>query len=359
MTMQSDFAATAAAAPPARGSAMGPALWRNRLLLGLVGLHFCAVYATCLMLGKPFSSGTVDTLVALLKLQVPLFIILLTLWRFGWVMLWLRPERPLAWFAADLRGIVTDRDRMFTGIFAFVAMCLFASSFSVAKDLIPVIHPFSWDPAFAALDRMLHGGVDPWRLLFPLTGTPLVTTIINAGYHLWLMLAYFLIFVACFNLTRHEKHRRYLVTDLLTWVIGGNILATIFSSVGPVYYEAFGYGADFVPLMDQLRAFNEISPVWALNVQDMLLAGYLGEGGDIKGISAMPSMHVASTMTMTLYAFSVSRVFGWAMTGFLALILVGSVQLGWHYAIDGYVSILLVLVMWWVSGRLLRLVPNG
>ena len=345
MTMQTDILAGR--------SAIGPALWRNRLLIGLVALHFLGVYAACLILGYPFGSGTASTLISLLQVQVPLFLVILLFWRFGWMVAVIRPKRPTAWFANDLREILLDRDRMFTGAFAFLAMCLFAGSFTVGKDLIPHINPFSWDPYFAWLDRTLHGGTDPWKLLFRLTGTPAITTAINAAYHLWLMLAYFMIFVACFNVSRHDKHRTYLVSDLLCWTIGGNILATLFASVGPVYYAAFGYGPDFTPLMDTLRGFNEISPVWALDVQEMLLHGYMNDG-PLKGISAMPSMHVASTVTMTIYAFTVSRVIGWMMVGFATLILMGSVQLGWHYAIDGYLSIALSLACWAIARRLVR-----
>lgn len=345
MTMQTDVLSGR--------SAIGPALWRNRVLIGLVAVHFLAVLTACTLLGVPFGSGTATTLISLLQVQVPLFLVILLFWRFGWMIVHVRPRQPTAWFANDLREILFDRDRILSGMIAFLAMCLFAGSFTVGKDLIPLIHPFSWDPLFAGIDRALHGGVDPWRLLFTFTGSPLVTTAINAAYHLWLMLAYFLIFVACFNVSRHDKHRTYLVADVLCWVIGGNILATVFSSVGPVYYDAFGYGPDFVPLTETLYRFNEISPVWALDLQEMLLNGYQN-GGPMKGISAMPSMHVASTVTMTLYAFSVSRRLGWMMVAFASLILMGSVQLGWHYAIDGYVSILLSLGCWWLARRLVR-----
>ncbi|MEO0751424.1 MAG: phosphatase PAP2 family protein [Pseudomonadota bacterium] len=339
-------------------SAIGPALWRNRALIALVGIHFLAVYSVCMLLGRDFGSGTASTLINLLKLQVPLFLIVLFFWRFGWMVVKIRPKRPITWFLNDLKEIVCDRDRIFCGSIAFLAMCLFAGSFTVAKDLIPVIHPFAWDETFAIWDRALHFGHDPWQLIWPITGTPHITTAINAAYHLWLMLAYFLIFVACFNVSRHDKHRTYLLADVTCWIVGGNILATVFSSVGPVYYEALGYGTDFQPLMDQLYAFNEISPVWALPLQEMLIDGYMNDGA-VKGISAMPSMHVASTVMMTLYAYSVSRTWGYIMTVFASVILVGSVQLGWHYAIDGYVSIVLALGIYWLARRVVRILARG
>ena len=38
---------------------------------------------------------------------------------------------------------------------------------------------------------------------------------------------------------------------------------------------------------------------------------------------------------------------------FTLLIFLASVQLGWHYAVDGEVSMLTVPFIWWLSGRLL------
>jgi hypothetical protein len=45
---------------------------------------------------------------------------------------------------------------------------------------------------------------------------------------------------------------------------------------------------------------------------------------------------------------------GRAFLAFLALMLLGSVHLGWHYAIDGYAGIAGTIVLWWGCGRLLR-----
>ena len=71
-------------------------------------------------------------------------------------------------------------------------------------------------------------------------------------------------------------------------------------------------------------------------------------------VAAMPSLHVASTCGFYLVARATHRWLGWAFLVFLALMLLGSVHLGWHYAIDGYAGIAGTILLWWGCGRLLR-----
>lgn len=68
------------------------------------------------------------------------------------------------------------------------------------------------------------------------------------------------------------------------------------------------------------------------------------------GISAMPSLHVALTTLSALLLSRLSRTAGVLAWAYLALILVGSVHLGWHYAIDGYASIIAVGLIWRAAG---------
>jgi len=98
--------------------------------------------------------------------------------------------------------------------------------------------------------------------------------------------------------------------------------------------------------MSFLRQVNASYELTALRSQGILWQGYIG-AGDIKfyGISAMPSMHVALPVLYMLAGFRENRWLGWAFLVYLIAILIGSVHLGWHYAIDGYVSILVVAVL--------------
>ena len=329
--------------------------YRNRLLILVVLVHWLAAVAIGMTMSIPFESSTAATLGMVFGVLLPWFVLILLIWRFADMAIRVRPDRPIQWLIADLRATLLDPERMLGGLLRLLLMVVMVGTFSYLKSIIPAINDFGWDSLFAQMDRALHGGVDPYVLLMKLTGTPLITTAINAAYHFWLFMVYFVIFLACF--ARHDRRSAdtLLVAMALTFIIGGNLLATVFSSAGPVYYEALGLGPDFAPLMDTLRRFAEISPVWALNVQETLWQGHIADG-PISGISAMPSMHMASSTLLAFYGFRHSRWAGWVLTGFALLILIGSVHLGWHYAIDSYAGALVAALCWFGASRLTAMV---
>ena len=109
--------------------------------------------------------------------------------------------------------------------------------------------------------------------------------------------------------------------------------------------------------MDGLQKFNDIRPVWALSVQEALWQSHVATG-PISGISAMPSVHVASSTLLALYGFQHARWSGIALGLFAAIIMIGSVHLGWHYAIDGYFGALLAWACWRLAQSLMaRFLP--
>ena len=241
---------------------------------------------------------------------------------------------------------------------------LFFTTFGSFKRLIPLMNGYSWDRAFMTWDAWLHGGVQPWALLQPLLGTPYVTSGINFFYNMWLALMFgTFIWQAC-SLKRPALRMQYLLSFLMFWIVVGTVLATLLSSVGPCYYgRETGLADPYAPLMDYLRAANEVAPVWSLKVQDMLWDNYVSHGTMLgSGISAMPSMHLAIATLMALLGWRINRWVGLGYTAFAAVILVGSVHLGWHYAIDGYVSIVAAIAVWHATGwamRRLRLAEPG
>jgi hypothetical protein len=103
--------------------------------------------------------------------------------------------------------------------------------------------------------------------------------------------------------------------------------------------------------MAYLRSVDQETPLKALELQNTLWQGYLnGSTGLASGISAMPSMHVAMPALFAVSIWHRSRVVSMLFWLFTLGILVGSVHLGWHYALDGYASILLTFPIWWGAG---------
>ena len=106
-----------------------------------------------------------------------------------------------------------------------------------------------------------------------------------------------------------------------------------------------------------LISFNQDGKIYALGTQDLLRESYLNpeNKGGLSGISAMPSMHNATSTLFMLAAFRINKVLGYAMVVFLGFIIIGSVHLAWHYAIDSYVGITIALIIWWISGKSLEI----
>jgi membrane-associated phospholipid phosphatase len=45
-------------------------------------------------------------------------------------------------------------------------------------------------------------------------------------------------------------------------------------------------------------------------------------------------------------AFEVRRWFGWVCVAYAAILQIGSIILGWHYAVDGYAGLILACAIW-------------
>lgn len=273
-----------------------------------------------------------------------------------YVMAFVRPVSLTQHILTDLKENYLTPRRLLSGLTVVLLMPLFISAFTAFKSMIPLIQPFTWDPSFAVWDRVLHGGIDPWRLLQPLFGRPILTAALNTVYHAWFFVMFYVVFWQAFSLSRPRLRMQFLLSYLLVWIVGGTLAATLLSSAGPVYYHlVVGSEGGFEDLLAYLNAANEQVPVLALEVQDTLWRRY-SEGASAmgSGISAMPSLHVAMAFLFALVTWRVNRYLGACFYAFTALILLGSVHLAWHYAIDGYLALALTWVVWHLVGRALN-----
>jgi len=103
----------------------------------------------------------------------------------------------------------------------------------------------------------------------------------------------------------------------------------------------------FADQMDYLNRANTHWPIMSLEVQKQLIAWYAAGSAELgRGISAMPSMHVSLAFLFFLAARRVHRVMGIVFGLYAAVILIGSVHLAYHYAVDGYLSIVTTALLW-------------
>lgn len=67
----------------------------------------------------------------------------------------------------------------------------------------------------------------------------------------------------------------------------------------------------------------------------------------------MPSLHVSIAWLLFLAcrSYAPSRILGLLAGIYALVILVTSVNLGWHYASDGVVGIIVISLIWWGTGR--------
>lgn len=233
-----------------------------------------------------------------------------------------------------------------------LVIAAFVFSFATFKAHIPLLNPYSWDPAFAALDRALHFGRSPWLWVSDVTGYGAFTRLMDFVYYLWFPVIFGAAAAAAMAPGGGALRHRFLLAFALSWVFIGCLSATLFSSAGPIYFDLVTSGAsEFTALTAQLEAVNQSAPLRALQVRDMLWAAYTGEAQSvISGISAMPSMHNAICVLLLLVARHVNKWLAAAAAVYGLAIFIGSVHLGWHYAADAYVAAILTIIIWKAAG---------
>lgn len=271
-----------------------------------------------------------------------------------------RDAEPLGTFLKSLGSFFGDFERVANSLSGLTVIIAFISAVGVLKGAIAILSPFAWDTTLAHADRVLHLGRAPHEWLWFIVQSPLAIKMFNVAYNFWFVVLIATLFTACITRRDTKLAHQFLMSFMLVWTLGGFFLAMGLSSAGPCFYERLGLGGDFRPLMQALAAADQVYPVWALSTQDLLWSGYTGATNGSIGISAFPSLHVAMAVLFALYATRRSRLAGLLMWAFAGIIMVGSVVLGWHYALDGYAGALISIAIWKACGYfLIRFAPAG
>ncbi|MEM7242392.1 MAG: phosphatase PAP2 family protein [Pseudomonadota bacterium] len=232
------------------------------------------------------------------------------------------------------------------GLLALVAISIFTPGFSIFKSLMPFAMPFYADPYLADLDWFFNLGMDGYERLDNAGLVPSAKIMALFYGPIWLTASLVLpIFIGLFDPNKNRRWR-FVSMLLVSWVVLGNLVALLGLSVGPIYYERVYDDPRFAPFLDFFNSAG-LADTFVDDTQDFLWQMHAAGTPWIgTGISAFPSVHVAIATTAALYAFDVHRWLGLIGFAFVAIIQVLSVATGYHYALDGYFSILFISLFW-------------
>ncbi len=257
-----------------------------------------------------------------------------------WILMRFESKRSLA-----LRRAFSPRRlaHLFSGMALLMALMIFQSTFTSIKNLLPIIRGgFHYDRQLADIDALLSFGPDLWNVT-PTAAHAAVVKLVDWNYSgLWFLICFGMLFFVATSPRAASIRVRYITMFMLVWVVCGNILAGVVISAGPVFYGAVtGDGHRFAELMTFLTSPD--GPKTAEMFQGYLWSLHAhGTSGLGSGISAFPSVHVGLIALNAFFAMEVSRRLGIIAFCYTAFVMASSVYLGWHYAVDGYASLLVV-----------------
>lgn len=247
--------------------------------------------------------------------------------------------------------------RFHNALAAFLALIPVSIFFCIGKSMIPLINDYDLDPVLADVDKWIHGGRYPHEYLLPFVKKNDLGHFFDDVYLTWFIVVYLVTEFCNWADPDPVRRLRFIWTNCLSWVVIGNVAAVAMASVGPIYYDSFYRGlSPYRDLTASLHALDsKEEPMRLFDVSEALLEMVEDKHVvNINAISAMPSLHVAIAGAMVFYGMSINLFLGAILCFYCLLMMMGSVYLGWHYAVDGYVGILMAWLLWRFSGWLVR-----
>ena len=242
-----------------------------------------------------------------------------------------------AWRTRSLTGI----PRTFTAVirerwqwehvrFALVglgAWYLTYAAFRNLKSYVPFVNRDLLDSRLEHFDRVVWLGHDPARVLHHLFGTGWAAEFFSFVYVAWIVLVPVTLVIALVWSRDRAGGEWYVTAVAVDWVLG---VATYFAvpTLGPVYASP--------------RDFVTLPHTYVHTLQQSMLQDRITVVRDpfathaVQTIAAFASLHVGIMVTVCLIVelLHMHRWIRWSMWAFLALTVIATVYLGWHYFAD-------------------------
>lgn len=183
--------------------------------------------------------------------------------------------------------------------FVFWSLCILLAgvnmtTFMWIKPLLNYLIPFRADPILADIDKVIFLGHDPWTLL-----TGLNTTAAAVFYHRGWFAMMILALIVVLSAPPSPEKSAAMLTYFACWSVVGPLIHALLPAAGPIFYMQLGYGDRFAALENVSETRAVAAYLWAI---------YADTGfGPGSGISAMQSLHIATTVWMVLAVKSLRR----------------------------------------------------
>ncbi|MGZ4488240.1 MAG: phosphatase PAP2 family protein [Nocardioides sp.] len=202
------------------------------------------------------------------------------------------------------------------------------------------------DDRLFALDRWIFGGHDPGALLHDLLGQHDAAYVLMVVYKAFTYLVPLSLVSALVFVDRIRDGYVFLVGSLWVWILG-TASYYLAPTLGPYVSDARDYaGLPHTTITSTQAEYLD---------QRAYLLAHPGASDAFASLGAFASLHVA----FTCFVFLMARHYGFRVLTrvlgvYLALVMVSTVYLGWHYFVDVVAGVLIAVVAVWLGRVMVR-----
>src|SRR3954447_840317 len=253
--------------------------------------------------------------------------------------------RSVVRFPRTLFAVVRGRWPWQQTRFALVglgAWYLTYAAFRNLKSFVPFVNRSLWDDAMERVDRILWLGHDPATVLHAVFGTGWAAHFFSFVYVAWIVFVPVSLVVALVWSRDRIGGEWYVTAVAVDWVVG---VATYFlvPTLGPVYTAP--------------QDFAALPQTYVSTLQESMIADRFTVLHDpfathaVQTIAAFASLHVGIMVTVCLMVelLGMRRWIRVSMWLFLAVTVIATVYLGWHYFTDTLAGAVLGAAGVWIA----------
>jgi hypothetical protein len=226
------------------------------------------------------------------------------------------------------------RWRMGTAASALLGFYVSYMAYRNLKAIVPLVRPGElFDGQLTDFDRAMFAGHEPAALLHSILGTGVVTHVFSTFYVAFIVFLPLTIGVSLVFARRLEAGLYYTTAQSINWVLGAGSYFLL-PSLGPAYAHPGAFAA--LPV-------SEVTHLQALLMDQRIAFLQSPATATPQSIAAFASLHISMSFTAALAAhvLGAGRRLKIALWAWLAVTMIGTIYLGWHYVADNVAGLVM------------------